>query len=59
MMIAFVRESRRNFSEIFSLVTSKPGFGPDGSGFGLPSELKSTALEKFGGSVTGSSCHYF
>jgi hypothetical protein len=52
-MIGLVSESGKKCSEIFSFVTSKPGFGPVGSGFGLPSELKSTALEKFGGSVTG------
>jgi hypothetical protein len=52
-MIGFVCESGKKCPEIFSLFISKPGFGPVGSGFGLPSDLKSTALEKFGGSVTG------
>ena len=35
----------------FSGVISIPGIGPAASGFGLPSELKSTARPKLGGRV--------
>ncbi|MEY4280392.1 MAG: hypothetical protein RL313_655 [Actinomycetota bacterium] len=58
IITARVVESGKNTSPMFSLVTSEPTIGPScGSGFGFPSELKSTALAKLGGRLTDPSCH--